>query len=122
MNYKNATDAQINEAVTMAVGKFKDSDYSSVSGNYHKGHVLNCDYSVGVVHDYCNNPSYAWPIMMKNKITVIDFFNEYIAVHDIQFNDNEHSDSVADWVLEARHKNPLRAAMIVYLMMNEDKK
>lgn len=120
MDYENATDEQINKAVTMAVGKFKDSDYSSVSGNYHKGNVFDCNYSVGVVHDYCNNPSYAWPIILEDKINLLwntestEWEAQAVVTIDM------YQPPTCEYYYY--DKNPLRAAMIVYLMMNEDKK
>lgn len=116
-HYEDMIDLDINANVTALEYGCGDWEFNGVEF-YHCG-IDGSGYFSQPVIDYCNNPAESWPIMMKNKITVIDFFNEYIAVHDIQFNDNEHSDSVAEWVLEARHKNPLRAAMIVYLKMND---
>lgn len=62
----------------------------------------------------CNNPADAWPIILKNNITIINDKNCYpratndshAFIHE-QFNDCIH----------ALDRNPLRAAMIVYLMM-----
>lgn len=58
-------------------------------------------------YDFCNNPSDSWSIILKNKISV-----------GATYDDTEQ------WVAYAPSKtyfdsNPLRAAMIVYLMMNE---
>lgn len=55
--------------------------------------------------DPCNNPTDAWPIIVENKIglTPSHCGEFWEADHDYFFRD----------------KNPLRAAMIVYLMMNE---
>ena len=59
--------------------------------------------------DYCNNPADAWPIIVENKI-----FTRY---DDVVMN---------QWMAGLNHQNivglsnnPLRAAMIVYLMMIE---
>lgn len=72
-----------------------------------------------IIPDYCNNPSDAWPIIVENGIAPL--------VEDYTLN-------VEDWVwvvsaprkplgsgrIARRHKKPLRAAMIVYLMMQEE--
>lgn len=65
--------------------------------------------------DYCNNPADAWPIIVDSKITVHapmrnDKPQEWLAfdVHNSDANFKED-------------KNPLRAAMIVFLMMQEQK-
>ncbi len=59
--------------------------------------------------DYCNDPSDAWPIILKNKIS-------------INFRGVVDSDAVAGefgWTeAYAINKNPLRAAMEVFLMIN----
>ena len=61
--------------------------------------------------NYCNNPADAWPIIVENKISI------YAAVL---------GDSRGEWGAESSftdyyhfHNNPLRSAMIVFLMMKE---
>ena len=71
----------------------------------------------GQACDYCNNPSDAWPIMKESLIGVtpdedgvtMHFYGDWTAMahcKNLQFTD----------------KNPLRAAMIVYLMMKDEEK
>lgn len=62
---------------------------------------------------YTTNPADAWPIIAENKISI------YAAIL---------GDSRGEWGAEASftehyhfHNNPLRAAMIVFLMMKDDK-
>lgn len=64
------------------------------------------EYSKKSLKDYCNNPADAWPIIVENKINI---------------NHWEKFGWIADFCLyEHSHKeNPLRAAMIVFLMMQE---
>lgn len=65
--------------------------------------------------DYCNNPADAWPIIVQNGISV-----ECITV-------NRHEKmwralfKPAHVKHKQNNKNPLRAAMIVFLMMQESK-
>jgi hypothetical protein len=66
--------------------------------------------------DPCNNPSDTWPIIIKNEISLL--FNEtqvgkYTAAGG-ESDGFKHQFEVTD-------DNPLRAAMIVYLMMQEQK-
>ena len=65
--------------------------------------------------DYCNNPADAWPIIIQNGISV-----ECITV-----NRHEKMWRALFKPAHVRHKqnnkNPLRAAMIVFLMMQESK-
>lgn len=56
--------------------------------------------------DYCNNPADAWPIIVGSKIGV----REYDGWWEARTYIPEHA--ICD-------KNPLRAAMIVFLMMQE---
>lgn len=70
--------------------------------------------------NFCNNPNDAWPIIVESKITTIDLIDEHLAVANLEFLDSEHCDGViGDWTHEHRDKKPLRAAMIVFLMMKE---
>ncbi|HCQ8159986.1 TPA: DUF2591 family protein [Escherichia coli] len=63
--------------------------------------------------DYCNNPSYAWPIIIDNHMSI-----ECVTVNRHAFTYRVyHSASFT----KSTHENPLRAAMIVFLKMNEDK-
>lgn len=59
--------------------------------------------------DYCNNPADAWSIITNNFISVIPSTHR-----DIWFADGQGGETTFD-------KNPLRAAMVVFLKMNEDK-
>jgi len=62
--------------------------------------------------DYCNNPSHAWPIILENGISINapDYLTDP---------ENGHGASTFDSPM-VRDKNPLRAAMIVYLMMGDN--
>ena len=73
------------------------------------------EYSKKSLKDYCNNPADAWPIIVDNGISL-----ECIVV-------NRHEKTWRAQLKHAyvkhrvNHKNPLRAAMIVLLMMQESK-
>lgn len=102
MDYSKWTDFAINAAVGAATGEAKNSEplLKLVIRN-----------SNGRRYDPCNNPADAWPIIVGNAIGVMPF---------------KKGESEA-WSLSAgllgnttvKDKNPLRAAMIVYLMMQE---
>lgn len=66
--------------------------------------------------DYCNNPTDAWPIILKNRISMVwdcaeDASSEWWNAID-QF----------DECRAQYQSNPLRGAMIVFLMMQENSK
>ncbi|EPR9026425.1 phage protein NinX family protein [Cronobacter dublinensis] len=70
--------------------------------------------------DYCNDPADAWPIILEHGISVAFDKNEdeWVAWGDFAFD-------LAGWDMKEQpaeyehHVNPLRAAMIVFLMMQE---
>lgn len=80
---------------------------------------LNYDGSAGTwsTFDPCNNPADAWPIILANKIN-IEFEGDVIDGEDEWW-------SIASWGRTAEEHqfftddNPLRAAMVVFLMMQE---
>ena len=101
-DYGKMSDFEINRAVATALGM-------DVSGATEENNMM-YDY----VRDVCNNPSDAWPIMKESLIGVtpdedgvtMHFYGDWTArahCKNLQFTD----------------KNPLRAAMIVYLMMKD---
>ena len=68
--------------------------------------------------DYCNNPADAWPIITENNISIIlDNPSMPCATDNARdlFDDALPNVGVA-------YDNPLRAAMIVFLMMKEGEK
>ena len=97
MNYNELTDFEINKLVAFKIKSIKKGR----TDRYYK------DFCP----DYCNNPSDAWPIILENKISVVNYCgakNDWYAVN--------HDFSIESMTTE----NPLRAAMIVYLMMEEE--
>lgn len=68
--------------------------------------------------DYCNNPSDAWSIIDENNITIInDHPSMRLAVNDVAEYYNGFSGIIA-----SSDENGFRAAMIVFLKMQETKK
>ncbi len=90
MNYNELTDPELNRLV----------------GNKYFGNDIPQGY------DPTNNPSDAWPIILENGISINapDYFNDP---------ESGHGAGTFDTPM-IRDKNPLRAAMIVYLMMNKE--
>lgn len=78
----------------------------------------------GFSRDYCNNPADAWPIIVGNKISIVSLDRKWLAAPVDTVIDGITGDSEVcfyasyDAVLDA---NPLRAAMIAFLMMQESK-
>lgn len=117
MDYEKLSDFKINKMVTMKLGGFNESEYSSISGNFHKGKPEDEGYRIGIVVDYCDNPADAWPIILDNSICIEkrgDKTEFWRAITWNQISGNEYMP-----IYQNSDKNPLRAAMIVFLMMNE---
>ena len=73
-------------------------------------------YGKNSLKDYCNNPADAWPIIQDYRVGVIPApcAGEWKAAHRaIGDDDTPHYFS--------QHTNPLRAAMMVFLKMQESK-
>lgn len=72
----------------------------------------------------CNNPADAWPIIVDNKISIVSLDNKWLAAPTETVIDGVTGDSEvcfyasSDAVFDV---NPLRAAMIAFLMMQESK-
>lgn len=75
-----------------------------------------CGYAEYIKADYCNNPADAWPIIVKNRIS-------------IDFDSDGSGELREEWVTASNQyfsgyltcEKALRAAMIVFLMMQESK-
>lgn len=60
--------------------------------------------------EFCKNPAVAWPIIVENRISIdaqAEYEGDQWVVYSVDSNDD----------LVITHKNPLRAAMIVFLEM-----
>lgn len=108
-DYSKMSDFEINKAVALSLGGFEGDDILEPPGVIFKRHGK-FQYSF---FDPCNNPSDAWPIILNNRISMVWDCAE---------------DSSAEWWNAVAQfdecsiqyqSNPLRAAMIVYLMMKD---
>lgn len=119
-NYEVMSDFEVNRAVACRLDgndldifgrpMFASDCYFSVpSGSSVEWHQFGCDESK--LFDPCNNPSDAWPIIIENSIT---FNYDTAQVHVSSY----FNESVK---ISTNRKHALRAAMIVFLMMQESK-
>lgn len=76
--------------------------------------------------DPCNNPSDAWPIIVENKITIIACIDSWVACPAGSVIDGDTSEPMEMMYCNSwgsatcvAGKNPLRTAMIVFLMMKD---
>ena len=106
-DYSKMSDFGVTKIVAQLV-LWKKKDCEEIRADEKRGVVSWADGANWHVFDPCNNPSDAWPIINIERIGVYPSegpdFMPWIAA--------KNAFSVTD-------KNPLRAAMIVYLMMKD---
>jgi len=105
INWQEKTDPEINNAVKLVlISKHeKESDFDKFFLK-----LLKCSDL-----DYCNNPAFSWTIIQRARIS-LEFHGR-----DCTASARVAKGLFIDEVSVFTHKNPLRAAMIVFLMMNE---
>ncbi|MFN3069920.1 phage protein NinX family protein [Serratia sp. J2] len=103
MNYSELSDFEINQRVAKLTGNYGSCEPA-----------FNAVYrSSGTQYDPCNRPDQAWPIIVGSKISVI--WAKHSMPHKWEAVAPDHIH------IDADSSNPLRAAMNVYLMMQEQK-
>ena len=107
-DYSKMSDFEINKAVATALGM-------DVSGATEENNIM-----YGYVDDYCNNPSDAWPIIMEYQISIVKYEGpeKWDAHGGGVCVDYDHC-IISSSDCSYSNKNPLRAAMIVFLMMKD---
>nr|DAV89170.1 MAG TPA: Protein of unknown function (DUF2591) [Caudoviricetes sp.] len=115
-NYEEMSDSQIAQKVFF----FVSGSLCPKGGLAHissDGFFFFDDKNIKRKFDPCNNPADAWPIIDENNITIInDHPSMRLAVNDAAGYYNGFSGIIASF-----DENGFRAAMIVFLKMNEDK-
>lgn len=126
MDYSQLSDFEINKRVAIAlnidmhffISESEDSFDSEVLPSemgpiwQTSAHmVLQYSPSNGNCFNPCNNPADAWPIIADNHIGIAPYPSEAFAW-------SSRHGMASD--LSAEDKNPLRAAMVVFLMMKDE--
>ena len=123
MDYSQLSDFEINKLVAHALGNADvGRPFDEISGTacrftVFKNSGLNREGEIVmrpmiVTKDFCNNPADAWPIIADNHIGIAPYPSEAFAW-------SSRHGMASD--LSAEDKNPLRAAMLVFLMMKGKK-
>jgi hypothetical protein len=113
MNYEEMSDNEINEQVADLMGGYAGNVHGSETMVKVSDSATNGMFYMEV--DYCNNPSDAWPIITANKIAVLPWNNsEWQSFLSLGGAEGIRFRTI--------HGSPLRAAMIVFLMMKESYK
>lgn len=124
MDYSQLSDFEINNLVALAIGS-KVTDSYGVGDEretiyYSLGEDEFCvkrGYGSFVSQfDPCNNPEDAWPIITSNQISLM-----YEEAMGKWYAGKPHWVDGCEWQLDndVMEANPLRAAMIVFLMMKD---
>ena len=124
MNYEEMSDFEINMRVACSI------DGVSVDENGNPECAIDCflhsDNGISVKwlrcgndeYDFfnpCNNPSDAWPIILANRIMLNPYCADDLWKAEVPCG----FDGLFKEYATCYHRNPLRAAMIVFLMMQE---
>lgn len=118
MDYSKLSDFEINAAVFEALHggapDYKESDGGamvliSYEGDIVGGDAVEVEFERGAFNP-CNNPSDAWPIIVDSRISIDNIYEN---------GDRWLSFGGDDCEYRCIHENPFRAAMIVFLMMQE---
>ncbi|EOG6122417.1 phage protein NinX family protein [Cronobacter sakazakii] len=122
MDYSKLSDFEINKLVAEATGTKVEETYQFVNGgedisDHMSGIVLMRKITSNRKHwklyDPCNNPADAWPIIVEN----------LIALRPVALHVGGHrwfaTKGEGDFGMKYADDNPLRAAMVVFLMMQE---
>lgn len=116
MDYSQLHDAQINMMVCKALG-LELSSYARIIMQ-DDATILLSDNKTLV--DYCNNPADAWPIILNNGINVFTDMIPHGLLGQARASVISPEPPNSECII-AKDANPLRAAMIVYLMMQDTK-
>lgn len=126
IDYSKLSDFEINKLVARALDEIKPSDKITAIDCYLSKQDSDCvkwykhEYFYTADFDLfnpCNNPSDAWHIITGSQISIIPPVSNGTNGWKAERFFNENCGRVIDCI----DKKPLRAAMIVYLMMQEDK-
>lgn len=119
MNYEDMSDFEIEVEVTKVLFPFVlDEGYEFLGSRdgflYTKEdkreHKLSGNKLICTIKNYCNNPSDAWTIIVDNLIDVLSPLHEGGKWEATAF-------TKYDELVSSLHLNPLRAAMICFLML-----
>lgn len=111
-DYSKMSDFEINKAVGSAVG------YATGIEPCFEVVIIN---KTGRPFDPCNNPADAWPIIVKHGISLTHDYGEWESEACLDFPVGAHgTDELCS--VGGIDKNPLRAAMIAFLLLKESEK
>ena len=121
MDYSQLSDFEINRMVGDIIFKGLWACKPETSGNNtNKWYYGNADTTfepLTPLPDYCNDPSASWPIITENKISIM--FDSTDTRYEGEYHEWCDAISSCQKFGIQYQSNPLRAAMIVFLMMQD---
>lgn len=117
MDYSKLSDQEIN----VAVAEIFHPDSVVIESKSRPPSACITGHLPSLWVDYCNNPADAWPIIVGHKLSLINADDEWLCVPDDTAVDGTTGDEV-QMIYSGDghvHANPLRAAMVVFLMQQE---
>ena len=118
-DYSQLSDFEINLKVAHIVLGKGNYDWNSGKKEVYSAGIDGGEFLPNGYFDPCNNPADAWPIILEHGISIISAKGEFICVPSNSIIDGWTGDN-AETIYSSSgviHKNPLRAAMIVFLSM-----
>lgn len=111
MDYSKLSDQEIN----VAVAEILHPDSVVIESKSRPPSACITGHLPSLWVDYCNNPADTWPIILRNRISIMidETTNDWSSAAVQDYCDPgayKHSNC---------HKNPLRAAMITFLLMQD---
>ncbi|EOK6196719.1 phage protein NinX family protein [Escherichia coli] len=118
MDYSQLSDFEINKRVAEVIYKDRNGLFVARNLPSKEGVTIvaevNSEYICIAAADYCNNPADAWPIIMENMISVCAYKRANPGMKAVSW---WEADSFGEHI--TLDDNPLRSAMIVFLMMQD---
>lgn len=108
-DYSKMSDQEIN----MAIAGVIFPDYKVIESKSRPPSACVISHLPSKWVDYCNNPADAWPIIFGNKLWLRELYGQWHVCGFPTSNPNN--------VVKYFHEKPLRAAMVLFLMMQEYK-
>ncbi|ELQ6121966.1 DUF2591 family protein [Cronobacter sakazakii] len=115
MDYSKLSDFEINLKVAHIILGSGNYDWNSENKEVYSAGIDGAEFLPNGYFDPCNNPADAWPIISKHRIS-IEFDGDNSTEPQTTWC---HTTNLGRTIGTQYQKNPLRAAMINFLMMQE---
>ncbi|MFP7606813.1 phage protein NinX family protein [Serratia quinivorans] len=114
-DYSKMSDFEVNKRVFKELTGHKPLGYPHHADGRSVGNPSNGEY---LWYDYCNDPADAWPIIVKHGISLTHDYGEWESEACLDLPVGAHgTDELCS--VGGIDKNPLRAAMIAFLLLKE---